>query len=60
MKITKTDFDNLIVIEPNYFPDERGYFSETFRIDQLKDYLKLDINFIQDNESKSSIHRLLC
>lgn len=53
MKITKTDFDNLIVIESDYFRDERGYFAETFRIDQLEDYLKMNINFVQDNESCS-------
>ena len=53
MKITKTDFDNLIVIESDYFKDDRGYFAETFRIDQLEDYLKMNINFVQDNESCS-------
>ena len=52
MKITKQTLI-LIVIESDYFKDDRGYFAETFRIDQLEDYLKMNINFVQDNESCS-------
>ena len=34
--------------------DERGYFVETFRQDEFEDALGYKVNFIQDNESKSS------
>jgi dTDP-4-dehydrorhamnose 3,5-epimerase len=42
------------VIEPKVHGDERGYFVETFRQDKLEDALDYKVNFIQDNESKSS------
>ena len=36
------------------FGDDRGYFSETFRQQDLDAFLGYTINFCQDNESKSS------
>ena len=44
----------VIVIEPQIHGDERGYFVETFRQDKLEQALGYNINFVQDNESKSS------
>ncbi|WP_423127862.1 dTDP-4-dehydrorhamnose 3,5-epimerase [Gaoshiqia sp. Z1-71] len=52
MKIQKTPFDGLIVLEPRVFMDDRGYFFESFRVDRYKE-LGIKENFIQDNESKS-------
>ena len=54
MKFTKTEIEDVIIIEPNIHGDSRGYFSETFRQDKLDDFLGYKINFVQDNESKSS------
>lgn len=53
MKITKTQFPGLILIEPDIFKDERGYFFESFHKDK---YAKagIDTVFVQDNESKST------
>ena len=45
---------DVILCEPQVFGDNRGYFSEAFRQDQLDDFLDYHINFCQDNESKSS------
>jgi dTDP-4-dehydrorhamnose 3,5-epimerase len=42
------------VIEPKVHDDDRGYFVETFRQDKFEDALGYKVNFIQDNESKSS------
>jgi dTDP-4-dehydrorhamnose 3,5-epimerase len=42
------------VIEPKVHGDDRGYFVETFRQDKFEDALGYKVNFIQDNESKSS------
>jgi len=42
------------VIEPKVYGDYRGYFVETFRQDKFEDALGHKVNFIQDNESKSS------
>lgn len=51
---TRTVIPDVIVCEPIIHGDERGYFVETFRQDKLEDFLGYKINFLQDNESKSS------
>jgi len=42
------------MIEPTVHGDSRGYFIESFRQDLLDDFLGYEVNFVQDNESKSS------
>ncbi|HIQ27673.1 MAG TPA: dTDP-4-dehydrorhamnose 3,5-epimerase [Sulfurovum sp.] len=54
MKITKTKLEGVMLLEPKVFGDDRGYFVETFRQDKLEEALGYKVNFIQDNESKSS------
>ena len=54
MKFIRTDIPDVVIIEPTVFGDERGYFVETFRQDKLNAFLGFAINFVQDNESKSS------
>lgn len=53
MEIIKTEIPDLLIIQPKIFEDERGYFFESYN---EKEFLKhnLNLNFIQDNESKSS------
>ncbi len=53
MKFTRTSIDDVIICEPIIYKDERGYFAETFRADELEKFLGYNINFCQDNESKS-------
>lgn len=53
MKISRTDIEGLLIIEPIIHRDMRGYFVETFRYDILKDYIP-NIKFVQENESKSN------
>jgi len=53
MKIIKTHIPDLLIIEPSVFKDERGYFFESFNDSKFVNH-KLDYDFIQDNESKSS------
>jgi len=53
MKFFQTDLAGALVIEPDIFRDQRGYFFESFRADRFKKYLG-DMNFVQDNESKST------
>ena len=43
-----------MVIEPNFNNDNRGYFGEIFRHDLFEEAIGYKINFIQENESKSS------
>ncbi len=54
MKFQRLDIPDVILCEPNIIGDHRGYFTETFREDQLNKFLGYDIHFCQDNESKSS------
>ncbi len=54
MNFIKTALPDVIIIEPQFHCDERGYFVETFRKDKLEEFLGYKINFCQDNESKSS------
>ena len=54
MKFTRTKIEDVVIIEPKVHGDERGYFVETFRQDLLEEFLGFNLNFCQDNESKSS------
>jgi dTDP-4-dehydrorhamnose 3,5-epimerase len=52
MKFTKTDIVDLIVIEPNVYGDNRGWFSETYNQTVFKQN-DIHITFVQDNHSYS-------
>lgn len=54
MKFTRTAIPEIIICEPNFNADARGYFVETFRQDKLEAFLGFPIHFCQDNESKST------
>ncbi len=53
MKFIRTEIPDVVLIEPSIIGDERGYFMETFRADRLKEFLGFQVDFCQDNESKS-------
>ncbi|MFX4242245.1 dTDP-4-dehydrorhamnose 3,5-epimerase family protein [Aliarcobacter butzleri] len=46
LNITSTSFENLFIIEPNIFKDERGSFSRIFCENELKDIFKFNIKQI--------------
>lgn len=52
MKIEKTFIEDLIIIEPNVFGDERGYFFEAYSKVKLEEQA-INIDFVQDNQSFS-------
>ena len=54
MKFSRLKIPDVVVCEPQIFGDERGYFLESFKKSLLDDFLDYEINFCQDNESKSS------
>ncbi|WP_297440850.1 dTDP-4-dehydrorhamnose 3,5-epimerase [Sulfurimonas sp.] len=54
MKFTRASIEDIIIIEPDIHGDSRGYFLESYREDKLEEFLGFKINFIQDNESRSS------
>jgi dTDP-4-dehydrorhamnose 3,5-epimerase len=53
MKITKTNIDGLLVIEPEVFSDERGSFLENWNLNKFQE-IGVNDNFVQDNQSISS------
>ncbi len=50
--IIKTDIEDVKIIQPKIYKDERGYFFESFNNKKFIKEFK-NINFVQDNESKS-------
>jgi dTDP-4-dehydrorhamnose 3,5-epimerase len=55
MNFTRLKIPDVILCEPEVFGDDRGYFAETFRQDKLDAFLGFNIDFCQENESKSSM-----
>lgn len=53
MEIIETSLEGLVIIKPKVFQDERGYFMESFKESFISKNFP-HLNFIQDNESKSS------
>ncbi|CAL2105891.1 dTDP-4-dehydrorhamnose 3,5-epimerase [Tenacibaculum sp. 190524A02b] len=53
MNFIETEIPEVIIIEPKVFGDHRGYFLESFNKEQFEENIH-KINFVQDNESKSS------
>ena len=54
MKFIPQAIPDVILIEPVVHNDARGYFVETYKQKLLYDALGFHVNFIQDNESKST------
>lgn len=52
MKISKTEITGLLIIEPDVFTDDRGYFFESYSKQRYNDFGIPD-DFVQDNYSKS-------
>jgi len=57
MEIVKTPIEGLLVIKPDVFEDARGYFFESYNRDKFLSH-GIDVEFMQDNESKSGKHVL--
>ena len=53
MKLIPTAIADLIVIEPQVFGDERGFFLESWNAQTFAD-AGLDLTFVQDNHSRSA------
>lgn len=54
MEFIKQTIPDVVLIKPKVCGDERGYFVETFRQDKFEEAVGHKVNFIQDNESKST------
>jgi dTDP-4-dehydrorhamnose 3,5-epimerase len=53
LKITKTEIDGLLVIQPDVFKDDRGFFFESFSKQRFEE-LGITDEFVQDNISMSN------
>lgn len=54
MNIIKTKLDGCLIIEPEVFGDERGFFLETFQLNRYAEQAGIYKPFVQDNHSRSS------
>ena len=52
MKVETTEIEDLLIISPNVFEDERGYFFESYNKSGFSE-INLEMDFVQDNESLS-------
>jgi dTDP-4-dehydrorhamnose 3,5-epimerase len=53
-KVTQTAIPDLLIIEPKVFGDTRGFFFEAFNAKDFANATGLNVNFVQDNHSRSS------
>ena len=54
MKATSTAIPDLLIIEPEVFGDARGFFMESFNQKTFNRITGLDVQFVQDNHSRSA------
>ena len=58
MKLTKTIFKDLIIINHNIHVDNRGYFKEKFKKEKLENLINYSLEFCQENSVKSYLNVL--
>ena len=54
MKATPTRIPDVLLIEPKVFGDDRGFFFESFNRRAFHEATGLNVDFVQDNHSKSA------
>jgi dTDP-4-dehydrorhamnose 3,5-epimerase len=54
MNIIGTEIPDVLLLEPRVFHDERGFFLETWNARVFQNEINLDVQFVQDNHSRSS------
>ncbi len=54
MEYLPTSLDGVWILTPRIFTDARGYFMETYRKEDFDRHVGYAVDFIQDNQSKSS------
>ncbi|MBS0347273.1 MAG: dTDP-4-dehydrorhamnose 3,5-epimerase [Proteobacteria bacterium] len=53
MKVTPTRIPDLLILEPKVFGDARGFFLESFNAQVFREATGLQVDFVQDNHSRS-------
>ena len=54
MKVTKTEIPEVLILDPSVFGDDRGFFMESFNQKRWVEKTGVDLNFVQDNHSRSA------
>lgn len=54
MQAIRTEIPDVIIIEPKVFGDERGFFYESFNSKRFAELTGVQVEFVQDNHSKSA------
>ena len=54
MEIIATSIPELKIIQPQVFGDERGFFFESFNQQKFNELIGRDVEFVQDNHSRSA------
>lgn len=53
MNIIPTEIPDVLILEPKVFGDERGFFYESYNERAFRETTGLDVQFVQDNHSRS-------
>lgn len=54
MNVINTSLKDCVIIEPKVYGDERGFFLETFQAHRYLEKAGINLDFVQDNYSRSS------
>lgn len=54
MRAVSTEIPDLLIVEPEVFGDDRGFFFESFNREKFAKLVRRDVDFVQDNHSRSS------
>jgi dTDP-4-dehydrorhamnose 3,5-epimerase len=58
MQVTETRIPDVKILTPRVFGDERGFFMESYNQKVFHELTRTDVDFVQDNHSRSSQHVL--
>jgi dTDP-4-dehydrorhamnose 3,5-epimerase len=58
VRVTSTALPGVLLIEPDVYRDDRGFFAETFQVQRYLSAAGIDLPFVQDNHSRS-VHGVL-
>jgi dTDP-4-dehydrorhamnose 3,5-epimerase len=54
IRVTKTIFPEVLILNPDVYEDERGFFTESYNYKSFNMATGLNVNFVQDNHSRST------
>ena len=54
MRVVRTEISEVLLLEPKVFGDERGLFFEAYNRRAFRESTGLDVEFVQDNHSRSA------